>query len=100
MKGFALAAVLSSVRHALAILVALVAIAGAAYLGTHRLSNPDHYAYGVCPWYGSVSHGFPRVCRPPARADWQIPLAILTAIGGLGAAAAVGGSTERRALRV
>jgi hypothetical protein len=91
MKRFVVAAVVGSIRRLLAIVIAVLAIAGTAYLGSHKLSNPDHYQYGGCPWYGVVSHGFPRSCSPPTRAAWQIPLAI--AVFGLGAAVVV---TDRR----
>jgi hypothetical protein len=93
MKRFVVAAVVGSIRRLLAIVIAVLAIAGTAYLGSHKLSNPDHYQYGGCPWYGVVSHGFLRSCSPPTRAAWQIPLAAAIAVFGLGAAAAV---TERR----
>jgi uncharacterized membrane protein len=93
MKRFILAAVVGSLRRALAVVIALVALAGAIYFAGHKLSNPDHYQYGGCPWYGVVSHGFPRSCSPPTRATRQIPLAVAIAVFGLGAAVAV---TERR----
>jgi hypothetical protein len=98
MKALVLAAAIGSVRQVLAIFIAVLAIAGAAYLGTHRLSNPDHYAYGGCPWYGEVLHGPLRSCSPPTRFAWQIPLAVVIGIGGLGAAMALGGSADRRVL--
>ena len=96
MKGFALAAAIRSVRQVLAIFVALLAIAGTAYLGTHKLSNPDHYAYGVCPWYGRIQHGLPRSCSPPTHFAWQIPLAVVIGIGGLGATVVLAGRRPRR----
>lgn len=96
MERFSLAAVVGSMRQALAIFIVLAAIALTAFLVSHNLSNPDHYAYGVCPWYGHISHGYPPPCRPPTRAAWQIPLAVLIALGGLGAAVAV---TSRRSWR-
>ena len=96
MKGFALAGVIGSMRQALAIVIALLAIAGTAYLVTHKLSNPDGYQYGICTWYGQVLHGPLRACGPPTRAAWQIPLAVVIGLGGLGAAVTV---TRRRPSR-
>ena len=96
MKGFLLAAVVGSTRRVLAVIVAVLAVAGTSYLVSHKLSNPDHSRYGECPWYGVVSHGFPRACRPQTRAAWQIPLAIVIAVGGLGAAVMVAGERPRR----
>jgi hypothetical protein len=80
----------------LAFSIAVLAIAGTSYLVSHRLNNPDHYRYGVCPWYGHPSHGPPRSCRPPARAPWQIPLAVVIMLGGLGTAVLVAGERPRR----
>jgi hypothetical protein len=106
MRSLVLSAVIGSARQVLAIFIAMVAIAGPAYLGTHKLSNPDHYAYGVCPWSGTIEHGYLRSCSPPTRFAWQIPLALVIGIGGVGAAVALttkrrpGGPGERRALRV
>ncbi len=96
MKAFVPATVVGSIRQALAIVIALLTIAGTAYLVTRKLSNPDGYQYGVCPWYGQISHGPLRTCGPPTRAAWQIPLAVVIGLGGLGAAVAV---TSRRPSR-
>ena len=90
MKGFVLAAVLHSLRQALAIVLAGLAVAGTAYLGSHKLSNPDHYRYGGC-YRTFFTHGFPPRCNPPTRAAWQIPLAIAIGVVGLGSALAVAG---------
>jgi hypothetical protein len=107
MKGFALAAVTGSLRQVLAIVIAVASIAGTAYLVTHKLSNPDNYRYGGC--YHAFVTQEPLPCRHPTRTAWQIPLAVVVAIGGLGAAVLVtsrrpwrraGGSEERRVLRV
>lgn len=98
MKRFALVAVIGSMRQLLAITIAIVAVAGAFYLGDHKLNNPDHYQFGGCPSQGFVYHDIPPPCRPPTRAAWQIPLAIMVAVVGLGAAATVAG--ERRSWRV
>jgi hypothetical protein len=103
MKRFALVAVVGSVRQVLAITIALLAAAGAGYLVSHRLSNPDHYAYGSC-FHGpyTIVHGLiiqHGSCNPPSRAAWQIPLAVALAILGLGAAVAVAGDTVVRGPR-
>jgi hypothetical protein len=97
MERFAFAATFSSLRRLLAVVVAGLAVALAGFLISHRLSNPDHYAYGTCPWLGHVYHGpyYPS-CRPPARAVWQIPLAVVLVAGGLGAAAVLAGPRPRR----
>ena len=47
-------------RQAIAIFIVLVTVALTAFLVTHKLSNPDHYAYGYCP---------PRVCTSFREAD-------------------------------
>jgi len=102
MKRLVLAAGLGSTRRLLALVIAGLAIAQAGYLIGHKLSNPDHYRYGHCPT-PVFTHGPPhglilrQTCRPPARAAWQIPAAILIAAAGLGAAAAVAGRPRRRA---
>jgi hypothetical protein len=110
MERFSLGVVIGSIRQALAIFIVLVTIALTGYLVSHKLSNPDHYQYGTCPWSGHVVHGsiIGLSCRPPTRAAWQIPLAVVIAIGSLGSAAFVtsrrswrraGGPEERRVLR-
>jgi hypothetical protein len=98
MERFVLAAVFGSTRRLLAVVVAGLAIAGAGYLISHKLSNPDHYRYGHCPVPDTIVHGPIRVspCRPPAMAVWQIPLALVIAVGGLGAAAVLIGARPRR----
>jgi hypothetical protein len=108
MERFSLAAVVGSMRQALAILILLPTIALTAFLVSHRLSNPDHYQYGYCPHPPYITHGPTQPCRAPTRAAWQLPLAVVIGIGGLGAAVAVsskrswrhaGGPEERRVLR-
>jgi hypothetical protein len=94
MKRFALAAVLGSMRQLLAITIALLAVAGAFYLSGHKLNNPDHYRFAGCPSQGFVYHDVPPPCMPPTRAAWQIPLAVMVTLIGLGAAVTVAG--ERR----
>jgi len=91
MRRFALAAVIGSARRLLAVVIAVLAIAGTAYLSSHRLSNPDHYAYGSCGDQGPIQlvHAGYSYCSPPTRAAWQIPLAVVIAILGSGAAIAV-----------
>jgi|tagenome__1003787_1003787.scaffolds.fasta_scaffold20880924_3 hypothetical protein len=81
-------------RQVFAIVIAVLAIAGTAYLVSNRLSNPDHYqpyGGGVCAdqvyIMSPVQGGRP--CRPPTRATWQVPLAVAIAILGLGAAVKV-----------
>ena len=87
MKGFALAAVVG-VRQLLALIIAVMAIAGAAYLSSHKLDRHGDYAYGSCPpHFGTtlISRSGP-LCGPPTRGAWQIPLALLIGAVGLGAA--------------
>jgi hypothetical protein len=90
MKRFAFAATTGSIRRALALTIAVVALAGTVALGRARLDNPGHYpgcrysrthtlALSVAP------------CTPPTRATWQIPLALLIAVGGLAAAVKANG---------
>src|SRR4051794_4489756 len=89
MARFAFAVVVGSVRNLLAIIIAVLAIAGAAYPGTHEVGFPVHQT--AC--YSNPRLHTPRLhtpsCRQPTYAAWQIPLAILLAALGLGAAAAV-----------
>ena len=103
MTRFGLSAVIGSVRQMLAVVIALLAIAGAVYLVSHKLSNPDHYAYGSC-FHGpfGITHGIIQFhgCNPPTRAVWQIPLAAVLAILGLGAAVVVAGERPRRTVQV
>ena len=80
-------------RRLLATVFAVLAIAGTAYLVSHKLSNPDDYRYGSCPFHFAME---PLPCSPPTRAAWQIPLAIVIAVGGLGAALVVAGERPRR----
>ncbi|MGH3053502.1 MAG: hypothetical protein ACRDL7_00815 [Gaiellaceae bacterium] len=98
MTRLVLAAVIGSVRRLLAIFIAVLAIAGAAYLGSHKLSNPSHYEYGGCPSHFGTTFISPghRLCSPPTLAAWQIPLAVVIALGGLGAAFVVVGERPRR----
>jgi hypothetical protein len=95
MKRLALVAVVDSARWLLVFSIAVLAFAGSSYLVSHRLNNPDHYKYGVCPWYGQALHGPLRSCRPPSRAAWQIPIAVLVMLGGLGTAVLVAGERPR-----
>src|SRR4051794_39821149 len=94
MARFAFAVVVGSMRNLLAIIIAVLAIAGAAYLGTHEVGFPVHQT--AC--YSNPRLRTPRLhtprlhtpsCRQPTYAAWQIPLAILLAALGLGATAAV-----------
>jgi hypothetical protein len=99
------------VRQVLAIVIAVLSIAGAGYLVSHDLSNPYHFVYykyppltaqGYCgnnlPT-GGITHGMHVRCEPPTRAAWQIPLAVLLAILGLGAVGVVGSGAGRAARR-
>ncbi|HEU5245336.1 MAG TPA: hypothetical protein VFU33_13135 [Gaiellaceae bacterium] len=98
MKRLVLAKVVGSARQVLAIFVALLAIAGVGYLVSHKLSNPSHYAYGDCFHPAGIYHGPIQPgsgCRPPTRAVWQIPLAIVIGAGGLGAALLIAGGPRR-----
>jgi hypothetical protein len=98
MERFALAALFGSLRRLLAVVVAGLAIALAGFLISHKLSNPDHFSYGGCPWFGTIRHGpvLRSLCRPPTRAVWQIPVAVLLLAGGLGAAVVTAGRRPRR----
>ena len=64
MTRFGLSAVIGSVRQMLAVVIALLAIAGAVYLVSHKLSNPDHYAYGSC-FHGPFGSRSPKTNRAP-----------------------------------
>jgi len=97
MTRFTLAAVIGSTRRLLAVVIAVLAIAGTAYLGSHKLSNPDHYAYGSCGYQGLIQMPAPHNCSPPTRAAWQIPLAVVIAVIGIGAAVAVAKPRQRPA---
>ncbi len=99
MKRFLLAAFVGSARQLLAVFIAVLAVAGTAYLGSHKLSNPYHYQHGFCPDEGFVNHFGPPPCRPPARAAWQIPLAVAIATLGVGAAVMVAGERPSRHAR-
>ena len=96
MKRYVLASVVGSVRQLLAVVIAVLALAGAVYLGSHKLNNPDQYQYGTCFSQSFVYNARPPACSPPTRAAWQIPVAILIGTVGLGAAAVVGGDRPRR----
>ena len=102
MKRFVLAAVVGSLRWAVAVVIALVALAGATDLVSHRLSNPDHYHALISDGGPGCVYPGPHVlnwgiqqptCSPPTRAAWQIPLAVLLAAVALGAVLA--GADER-----
>ncbi len=73
-------------RQGVAIVVAGVAIAGAVYFGSLKLDphGPAHCAARIvlvtCPSYD--------IRRTSKRATWQIPVAIVIAAVGLGAAVA------------
>jgi hypothetical protein len=96
MTRFALATVVGSARRLLAVTIAVVAITGTAYLGSHKLSKHGDYAYGSCGFQSGVqivrSGDF---CGPPTRGAWQVPLALVIAVLGLGAAVAVAGRPWR-----
>lgn len=98
MERLAFAATFSALRRVLAVAIAVLATFQAGFLITHKLSNPDHYAYGTCPWVGRVVHGPVQglSCNPPTRALWQFPVAVLLLAGGLGAAAVVADPRPRR----
>jgi hypothetical protein len=100
MRRFSFAAVIGSVRQVLAVTLAVLAVAGSAYLGSHKLSNPDHYAYGSC-FHGPLTITHPLIqrvgsCNPPARAVWQIPLAVVLLTLGLGTAVVIAAERPRR----
>lgn len=98
MKEFVVAAVVGA-RQLLALVIALAAIGGAAYLGSHKLDKHGDYAYGSCPpHFGTtlITSSGP-YCGPPTRGAWQSPVAILLGAFGLGAAVLVlGGRRWRR----
>ena len=99
MRRFALAATVGSARKVLALVIALLAIAAAGYLGSHPLSNPDHMnAYGSCSVLQIPSdlmfHDY--ACAPPSRYVWQIPAAVLLGLAGLGMALVVAGRHRPR----
>ena len=109
MKRFVLAAVIGSMRRALAVVVVLVALPAAIYVGSHKLSNPDNYQSlrsngGPGCVYTRVHRmrhpslsPFGATCSPPTRAAWQIPLAVLLAAVAFGAVLA--GTNEHPARR-
>ena len=84
-------------RRALAVVVVLVALPAAIYVGSHKLGNPDNYQSlrsngGPGCVYTHVHYmrhstllPFGPTCSPPTRAAWQIPLAVLLAAVALGA---------------
>lgn len=105
MTGSVLEAVVGSARQMIAVVIALLSIAGAGYLLSHKLNNPDHFVYytyrplpgyragqGYCGRFptGGITHGIPGHCEPPTRAAWQIPLAVVLVLAGLGAVGVVG----------
>jgi len=101
MKRFVLAGVIGSVRQLLAVFIAVLAVAGAAYLSSHKLDKHGDYAYGYCPpHFGTtlITKSGP-LCGPPTRGAWQIPLAVALAAFGLGAAAAVASDRHWRHAR-
>jgi hypothetical protein len=100
MKRFVLTTVLASLRQAIAVVVVLVALPAAVYLGTHRLSNPDNYQSlpsnggpGCVYNLPQPNHGDPPPCSPPTRAAWQIPLAVV--LGAVCLGAVLAGANER-----
>jgi hypothetical protein len=107
MSGAGLEAVVAATRQLLAIVIAVLSIAGAGYLLSHKLNNPDHfsswnYPYCVSSPTDGLDHPIitqQHSCTPPARAAWQIPLAVLLAVLGLGAVGVVGSGTGRAAAR-
>jgi hypothetical protein len=109
MKGAGLEAIVTAVRQLLAIVIAVLSIGGTGYLLSHKLSNPPHYGYWKYPPVPGVGRCVPLPptplhegsmtnCEMPTRAAWQVPLAVLLAIVGLGAAGAVRGETRRAEL--
>ena len=100
MRRFVLATAVGSARQVVAILVAAVAIGWAGYLGSHPLSNPSHLApYQRC--FGvrfngpipppSIPIEIVSQCRPRSRFAWQIPVAVLLGLAGIGSAAGIAG---------
>ena len=90
-----------SMRLALAIVVAGVAVVGAVYFGSLKLNSQRHYhcVGGNSTGFGS---GYIRTCHrtantdpiyvwtsTPKRAVWQIPVAIVIAAVGFGAAVVI-----------
>ena len=104
MKRFVVAKVLGSTGRALSVVVALVAIAGAIYFGTHKLSNPDNYqslpSKGgpgcVYPGPAPITHPIQYHCSLPTRAAWQIPLAVVLTAVAMGAILAAGADVRPR----
>lgn len=81
------------VRNGLAIITAGVALAGAAYLGSLNLNKHGHFH---CLGFGNGGAALARSCANGGigswvaeRAAWQIPVAIVIASLGLGAAVAL-----------
>ena len=88
-------------RLALAIVVAGVAVANAVYFGSLKLNSQGHY-HCVGSFSTGSRSGYIPTCRPTAntillyvwtpkraRAVWQLPLAIVIAAVGFGAAVMV-----------
>lgn len=74
-------------RYGIAVLVAGLAVGGAVYLGSLHLGAPGPYRCfstgGVVPCYVNGSS------RVVDRAGWQIPVAVLIAILGIGTGALI-----------
>ena len=84
MRRFVIATVVDATRSILATVIALLAIGGAVYIGVHPFGR---FAYG-CGDTGNSS----LVCLilyHPTRLAWQVPVAVVVGLVGLGLAAAV-----------
>jgi hypothetical protein len=89
MRQFVLATAVGSARQMLALVVAVLAIGGAGYLRSHPLSN----SYGACPRQHQSTLNL-YLCEQPTRGGWQIPVAVLLGLGGLGSAVVIAGRSR------
>ncbi|MDX6482137.1 MAG: hypothetical protein QOG85_2647 [Gaiellaceae bacterium] len=82
-------------RRLIAVVVVVLAVGGAGYLGIHPFNYRVFSKEGVgCPGPRPLSlelyqHPKHSPCVPPSRFAWQIPAALLLALAGFGAAAIV-----------